>query len=226
MSSPQPVWDLWVRLGHWLIVTGIIFQQISGENIELVNTHATVGILLGGWVLFRVIWGFTGSYYARFSSFPPPSPKTAIASLRRVLSKETEDTTGHSAIGGLAIYLLVTLIGLTALTGMASSDDIFFSGPLAPLLPANTVDLASHAHPILSQLVLVTVIVHVSAVLWHQFAMKERLIQGMITGFKPGFQQKTPLPHPFSKMILLRGFVVFSLCIGGTYGLLGIYLGW
>lgn len=226
MSSPQPVWDLWVRLGHWLIVAGIIFQQFSGENIELVSTHAIVGILLGGWVLFRIIWGFTGSYYARFSSFPLPSPKTAIASLRRVLSKETEETTGHSAIGGLAVYLLVTLIGFTALTGMASSDDIFFSGPLAPLLPANAVDLASHAHPILSKLVLVTVIVHVSAVLWHQFAMKERLIQGMITGLKPGFQQKTPLPHPFSKMILLRGFVVFSLCIGGAYGLLGIYLGW
>ena len=226
MSLPQPVWDLWIRLGHWLIVAGIIFQQISGENIDLINIHATVGILLGGWVLFRVIWGFTGPYYARFSSFPPPSPKTAVASLRRVLNKETEETVGHSAIGGLAVYLLITLIGLTALTGMASSDDIFFSGPLAPFVSANIVNFASRTHPILSKLVLATVVVHVLAVLWHQFAMRERLIQGMITGLKPGFGSRTPAPHPFSKMILFRGFVIFSLCVGGTYVLLGLYLIW
>ena len=226
MSSPQPVWDFWIRLGHWLIVAGIIFQQISGEEIELINAHATVGVLLGGWVLFRVIWGFTGPYYARFSSFPPPAPKTAAASLKRVLKKETEETAGHSAIGGVAVYLLITLIGLTALTGMASSDDIFFSGPLAPFLSADAVDLAGRAHPILSKMVLITVIMHVFAVLWHQFAMKERLIQGMITGLKIGSEKLSAHPHPFSKMILLRGFVIFSLCVGGTYGLLGIYLGW
>jgi len=226
MSLPQPVWDLWIRVGHWLIVAGIIFQQISGENIDLINIHATVGILLGGWVLFRVIWGFTGPYYARFSSFPPPSPKTAVASLRRVLNKETEETVGHSAIGGLAVYLLITLIGLTALTGMASSDDIFFSGPLAPFVSANIVNFASRTHPILSKLVLATVVVHVLAVLWHQFAMRERLVQGMITGLKPGFGSRTPAPHPFSKMILFRGFVIFSLCVGGTYVLLGLYLIW
>jgi cytochrome b len=224
MSLPQPVWDLWIRLGHWLIIAGIIFQQISGENIDLINIHATVGILLGGWVLFRVIWGFTGPYYARFSSFPPPSPKTAAASLRRVLNKETEETPGHSAIGGLTVYLLITLIGLTALTGMASSDDIFFSGPLAPFLSANIVNFASRTHPILSKLVLATVVVHVLAVLWHQFAMRERLIQGMITGLKPGFGSRTPAPHPFSKMILFRGFVIFSICVVGTYVLLGLYL--
>ena len=226
MSLPQPVWDLWIRLGHWLIVAGIIFQQISGENIDLINIHATVGILLGGWVLFRVVWGFTGPYYARFSSFPPPSPKTAVASLRRVLNKETEETVGHSAIGGLAVYLLITLIGLTALTGMASSDDIFFSGPLAPFVSANIVNFASRTHPILSKLVLATMVVHVLAVLWHQFAMRERLIQGMITGLKPGFGSRTPAPHPFSKMILFQGFVIFSLCVGGTYVFLGLYLSW
>jgi hypothetical protein len=48
----------------------------------------------------------------------------------------------------------------------------------------------------------------------------------MITGLKIGSEKLSAHPHPFSKMILLRGFVIFSLCVGGTYGLLGIYLGW
>ncbi len=48
MYSPQPVWDFWVRFGHWLIALGVIFQQISGDELELIDAHATVGILLSG----------------------------------------------------------------------------------------------------------------------------------------------------------------------------------
>ena len=126
MKALRPVWDIWVRLGHWLIVAGVVFQQISGKELELIDAHATVGILLCGWVLFRVTWGFTGPRFARFSSFPPPSPKAALNSISLLLRKEPERGPGHSAIGGIAVYLMITLIGLTALTGMTSSDDIFF----------------------------------------------------------------------------------------------------
>ncbi|MGB2332449.1 MAG: cytochrome b/b6 domain-containing protein [Litorivicinaceae bacterium] len=226
MSALRPVWDIWVRLGHWLIVAGVVFQQISGKELELIDAHATVGILLCGWVLFRITWGFTGPRFARFSSFPPPSPKAALNSISLLLRKEPERGPGHSAIGGIAIYLMITLIGLTALTGMTSSDDIFFSGPLAPLVSAGTVDLASRAHTVLSELVLIIVIVHVAAVLWHQIVIKERLIQGMITGLKSGPDEPTDHPHPFSKMIVIRGFFIFIACVGGAYGLLGVYLGW
>lgn len=62
----------WVRLGHGLIIVGIIFQQISGEDLDLMDAHATIGILLPGWVIFRLVWGFIGPHYARFSSFPIP----------------------------------------------------------------------------------------------------------------------------------------------------------
>ena len=226
MSSSQPVWDFWVRFGHWLITLGVIFQQISGDELELIDAHATVGILLSGWVIFRLVWGFIGPKYARFSSFPLTSPKQVMHSLQRVITKQTEQTPGHTAVGGLAVYLMLILIGLTALSGMASSDDILFAGPLEPFLSSALVDLASQAHPILSKLVLIIVIAHVSAVFWHQFVMKEPLIQGMFHGLKPGFGQSIGQPNPFSKLLLLRGFILFSLCIGGAYGILGIYLGW
>ena len=85
MSSPQPVWDFWVRFGHWLIALGVIFQQFSGDELELIDAHATVGILLSGWVVFRLTWGFIGPKYARFSSFPLSSPKQVMHSLQRVL---------------------------------------------------------------------------------------------------------------------------------------------
>ena len=190
------------------------------------DAHATVGILLAGWIIFRLVWGFIGPQYARFSSFPIPTPQTALTGVQNLIRKETEHTPGHSAIGGLAVYVLIGLIGLTAITGMASSDDILFAGPLAPLLPAFLVNLASLSHPVPSKLVLITVLLHVVAVLWHTILMKEPLIQGMIMGLKPGFGAPVGTPHPFSTTIVLRGFVVMTLCLGGAYAVFALFLGW
>ena len=191
MQSKQPVWDVWdvwdvwVRLGHWLIVAGIIFQQIAGEDLDLMDALATVGIILAGWVIFRLVWGFIAQYHTSFSSFPIPTPQTALTGVQKLVRKEIERSLEHSAIGGLTVYVLIGLIGLTALTGMDSSDDILFTGPLAPLLPEFLVNLASLTHPVFSKLVLITVLLHVGTVLWHNVLMKEPLIQGMITGLKP-----------------------------------------
>ncbi|MAJ42367.1 MAG: hypothetical protein CBC51_02570, partial [Oceanospirillales bacterium TMED91] len=173
-----------------------------------------------------LVWGFIGPQYARFSSFPIPTPQTALTGVQKLIRKETEHTPGHSAIGGLAVYVLIGLIGLTAITGMASSDDILFAGPLAPLLPEFLVNLASLSHPVLSKLVLITVLLHVVAVLWHTILMKEPLIQGMIMGLKPGFGAPVGTPHPFSTTIVLRGFVVMTLCLGGAYAVFALFLGW
>ena len=226
MEKNIPVWDIWVRIGHWLVVVGIVFQQISGGDAEYIDAHATVGILLGGWVFFRILWGFVGPKYARFSSFPPPNPKRAKESLKKVLMQQPEKVPGHSVIGGLAVYLLLTLIVLTALSGMSSSDDILFDGPLAPLLPPNIVSLAGIIHPILSKRLLVIVGIHVIAITWHVMAMKEPLIRGMLTGKKPAFNQDPGDPHALSRVIFVRGLLLSALMIGCAYGVFAIYLGW
>ena len=226
MQKTIPVWDIWVRLGHWLIVVGILFQQISGGDAEYVDAHATVGILLSGWVLFRVLWGFIGPKYARFSSFPPPNPARAKESLKRVLMRQPEKVPGHSAIGGLAVYLFLVLIILTAFTGMSSSDDILFDGPLAPLLPSSMVSLAGTSHPILNDLLLASIGIHLIAIIWHVTVMNEPLIRGMLTGRKPAYEQEPGDPHPFSSLVFLKGLIYSLLIIGLTYGITGIYLGW
>ena len=69
--------------------TGSKLQQISGEELELIDAHATVGILLSGWVVFRLGWGFIGPKYARFSTFPLTSPKQVMHSMRRCFTKQT-----------------------------------------------------------------------------------------------------------------------------------------
>ena len=59
MQKTIPVWDIWVRLGHWLIVL-VFYSSKSLGRCGYIDAHATVGILLGGWVLFRILWGFIG----------------------------------------------------------------------------------------------------------------------------------------------------------------------
>ena len=226
MKPKIPVWDIWIRLGHWSIVLGIAFQQYSGDDIDLIDTHATVGILLGGWVIFRFIWGYIGPKYARFSDFPIRGPQALLHSIKLLVYRAPEKTPGHTVIGGVGVYIFFILIGFTSLSGMASSDDIYFTGPLASLFSDDLVKLASQLHPVFSEVLLIFIGIHIIVIFWHVAAIKEPLIKGMISGYKPSFGQIIGQPHPFSKTIFLRGFLFLMLCLGGTYGFLGIILGW
>ena len=48
----------------------------------------------------------------------------------RVFAKQNKQTPGYKTMVGLAVYLMLLLIGLTASSDMASSDDILFAKPL------------------------------------------------------------------------------------------------
>jgi cytochrome b len=66
------VWDLGVRLCHWLLVAGIAIALVTGLSgpRSVLNIHISAGAAVGGLVAFRILWGFMGSTHARFSSFP------------------------------------------------------------------------------------------------------------------------------------------------------------
>ena len=51
------------------------------------------------------------------------------------------------------------------------------------------VSLAGTIHPILSELLLIIIGIHLIAITWHVVVMKEPLIRGMLTGRKPAFGQ-------------------------------------
>jgi cytochrome b len=72
------VWDLPIRLFHWLLVIGIaisfITVKIGGNAMEF---HALVGYCVLTLIIFRMCWGLIGSHHARFIHFVP-SPKGLI----------------------------------------------------------------------------------------------------------------------------------------------------
>ena len=63
------------------------------------NVHIGAGVAIGGLIAFRMLWGFMGSTYARFSGFPvaPPAIGADWPALRLVGGPDTSDTTRSAA---------------------------------------------------------------------------------------------------------------------------------
>ena len=69
MSKKKLIWDLPTRIFHWLlaILIGAAWYtvSISGD----MDSHMLIGQSILALLLFRVIWGFFGTRYVKFSSF-------------------------------------------------------------------------------------------------------------------------------------------------------------
>ena len=72
MQRRLRVWDLPTRLFHWSLAACVVGAVVS-VNIggNAVGWHFRFGYAILALLLFRVVWGFAGSRYARFASFPP-----------------------------------------------------------------------------------------------------------------------------------------------------------
>ena len=56
------VWDLPLRIYHWLLVVGVLGAYITAElGGSLIDWHGYFGVLVLGLLIFRLIWGFVGS---------------------------------------------------------------------------------------------------------------------------------------------------------------------
>ncbi|MEL4428059.1 cytochrome b/b6 domain-containing protein, partial [Shewanella indica] len=80
-NSTITVWDLPLRLFHWLLAGSIAVAFLSSEDDSpLAAWHIAAGWVAAVLVVFRLVWGIVGSEHARFASFVRPS--RAFAHLR------------------------------------------------------------------------------------------------------------------------------------------------
>lgn len=220
MPEKQFVWDIWVRLGHWALVLGIGFQFLTGGEITYQTAHASVGVLILGWIVFRILWGFFGPPSARFQTFIPRTPSALRASLSALAGGPPERPASHTKLGGLGVIALLVIVGCIALTGTASSDDIFFEGPLARHLSSDLVSIATSAHHWLTDSLVLLIGLHVAAIAWHQWRLREPLIQGMWHGRKP-VEPVQSATTPTGPRVWVQGFALLLCSLLGTWLLLG-----
>jgi cytochrome b len=178
------VWDIPVRLFHWVLVALMIALVITGEILDgAIEVHALLGRAVIVLVIFRLMWGAVGSSYARFSRFVC-GPGAVMSYARSLLARQSEFMAGHNPLGGWMVLVLLTSVLLQSILGLFANDDIMFDGPLAYLVSKETSDLLTGLHQDMFYALLLAVGLHVAAVIWHKLFMGEDLLTAMITGYK------------------------------------------
>lgn len=166
------VWDLPVRLGHWLMVGGFAVAWLTGENDDWRTLHVGAGATVAAVALYRLLWGVIGTRHARFAAFLA-GPAAAFAYLGSLLRRQPRHYTGHNPAGAWAIVLLLGLALLTAGAGWLTYEEI--GG-----------EWLEELHEGLAATMLTVVLLHVAGVVAGSLAHGENLARAMVTGRKAG----------------------------------------
>lgn len=204
------VWDLFVRLSHWLVVLFVVFAWFSANfgDAEF-KWHSLNGYAIFILVVSRIIWGIFGSETARFSHFVK-SPFKVVFYLNRMLRGKAPIFLGHNPAGAWMVVILLFTLLFQAITGMFSSDDILAEGPFVYAVSGNIVSTMTGLHHRAFDLLMILIALHIAAVLYHQFFKKEKLLVAMIIGEKlaPKDQgEKVFSFKPFYYTLLIIGLV-------------------
>lgn len=175
------VWDLPLRLFHWslvgCIITAFVTAKIGGNAMIW---HGRLGLAILGLLVFRIVWGFAGSTYARFTQFVR-GPATVLAYL-----KGNWQGLGHNPFGALSVLALLGILLLQAATGLFSNDDIAFSGHLVPLIQGEFSNQITGIHHLLEKVLMLLVALHIGAIVFYARVKKHNLVKPMLTGWAEG----------------------------------------
>jgi cytochrome b len=183
-AQQSRVWDLPVRITHWLLVLAMAGAFVTNKlGISYFRYHVWCGYTVIVLVVFRLFWGITGSYHARFMNFIR-GPSTIVNYLRDELSGQHPRYAGHNPLGALMVIVLLLALLLQAISGLFGNDEILNFGPLYTYVnPEFSVAITSF-HRKLFYWLLAAVVIHVLAVIAHWRFKRENLIGAMFTGRK------------------------------------------
>ena len=149
------VWDLGVRVFHWLVVATVATALVTGLSgpRNVLNIHIAAGAVIGGLVAFRILWGLVGSTYARFSSFPVQ--RVAInEDLAGLVAGRRPRYLGHNPLGSLMALALLAILSLSVMTGVVTLGGVDKQGPLAFVTSYNAGKAAQGLHQALAYVLL------------------------------------------------------------------------
>jgi cytochrome b len=178
----KQIWDLPIRLFHWSLAILLVLQFGTAKFGWLdMQWHFRFGYALLALLLFRLLWGIAGSDNVRLRALFV-SPRRVLGYLRGWRQAPVHQLAGHNPIGGWATVLILSVLLLQAISGLATSDDIEWFGPLCAHLPAIWIERASWLHHRMEPVILFLIAAHVLAVLQYQLMKGENLTASMLHG--------------------------------------------
>lgn len=180
------VWDLPTRLFHWLLVVCVVAAFVTAKiGGHLMIWHGRLGLAILGLIVFRIVWGFIGSTYARFATFI-----RGPAAIRAYLRGEWHGL-GHNPLGALSVIALLGILSLQAASGLFANDDIAFEGYLTSLISSEFSSRITGIHQLLEKGLLLLVTLHVGAIIFYARVKKQNLVKAMITGWAAGSPEQS-----------------------------------
>jgi cytochrome b len=192
----QLVWDVPTRVFHWLLVISFAVAFLTAESERYRDIHVVLGYTLLGLIAFRLVWGFSGTRYAKFRSFLFKPAETARYVTAMVKGKP-EHYAGHNPAGSLAVFALLGLGIACGVSGVLSFQEI--GG-----------DAVEELHELVSYGMLAVAGLHVAGVLASSVMHRENLVRAMITGFKQvGQNEGISRAHGWLGVIILAVVLAF-----------------
>jgi cytochrome b len=168
------VWDLPTRLFHWLLAACVLGAFAIGKTVDddapLFRLHMLLGATAGFMVILRVVWGFVGTRWARFSSFVF-GPKAVFDYFRSLLAPAAERHVGHNPGSSVAIFAMLLLTLGAVVTGAQMGTG---------------GELVEELHEVMANGLIVVSTLHVIGVVTHVVLRKENIVRSMIDGTKQG----------------------------------------
>ena len=164
------VWDPLVRTLHWSLVLGFFSAWLTRHSPG--SWHEALGYIVAGVVLIRVLWGWIGSRYARFSQFIRPL-RTTIGYAAKIPSGAQPRYIGHNPLGGWMILVMIASVFATCVSGWLYTTDRFWG-----------VEWVEEVHSAFTNLCLGLIVLHVSGVVLSSRHGHENLVMAMFHGRK------------------------------------------
>jgi Ni/Fe-hydrogenase 1 B-type cytochrome subunit len=204
------VWELPVRLTHWVNFLSVLTLSVTGYYIGRPFIHAlSADQYIMGWMRFihftaayvfimsiaiRIYWAFVGNRYAHWEIFNPFSRKYwknvgRAAKYYLFISRKRPYALGHQSLASLAYLLLLLLFIFEIISGFAlyslshhgGVTWTILGGWLLNLMNLQTIRLLHH---LVMYAVFGFVIVHVYITWFHGGKEENGLMGSMFNGFK------------------------------------------
>jgi len=190
------VWDMQTRVFHWMLVVciscALVLADMPGylgykiiDSDAWLGFHIAAGSGAGVLLAFRILWGFTGPYYSRFSSFRFYINEL-IEYIKAVLKNQKTSYVGHNpgaswtvtgiiSIGLFAVFTGIVVFGIDERRGILK----FLYAYYHPY-----VNALKFIHRLFAYLLLGLILIHISGVLLETIRHKTGIITAMFTGKK------------------------------------------
>jgi cytochrome b len=200
------VWDPLVRVFHWGLVVAFALAWITGDESQ--GLHNWAGYVAAALIAVRIVWGFVGSPYARFSQFVR-GPGVVGAYLGNALRRREARYIGHNPAGAVMILLILVTMSGTAFTGWLMVDPA--RQAMLPTMPqmiaaayadddgdeegigSGGEEVLGEVHEVLANLMLLLVALHVGGVVLASFRHHENLARSPATSAP---RNQAILPEP------------------------------